>query len=84
MSGWLFSEHEDHPRQGTAADGQAFVDKCVELGFVVVHGENLKVPFASGPRRRGEHAGSYSDWEYSLVLPTLPSDKELTEIAKIP
>lgn len=81
MSGWLFSEHEDHPRLGTATEGLAFVDKCVGLGLIVAEADNLAVPFSSGPRRRGEYAGSYSDREYSLVLQTLPTDAELMEVA---
>lgn len=82
--GWLFSDHEDHEqRLGTAFEGQAFVDLCVELGFIVAHADNLNVPFSNGPRRRGEYEGQYTPSEYARVRQDLPSRDELAELARV-
>jgi len=90
QAGWLFSDHEDHlQRLGSANDGRAFIDKCVELGLIVAQVNNLRVPFSSGPRRRGEWAGFYTPEEKDLVLndgkhpSETPTFEILTSLAKV-
>ena len=79
--GWLFSDDDNHPRVGTTSEGQAFIERCAEVGLTVAHVSNLAVPFSSGPRRRGEHAGQYTPDEYGRVWQDLPTPEELAKQA---
>lgn len=84
LKGWLWSDHEEHceVRLGTATEGQAFVEEYVAAGLIVAHADNLNVPFSSGPRRHGEHAGQYSPNEYWRLQFNTPPREYVLALSK--
>lgn len=85
LTGWCFGDQPDGQpvMVGSNEEGLEFVDMCVQLGLTVAHAANLSVPFSSGPRRRGEHAGTYQHCEYAKVRQDLPTHDELVELARV-